>query len=1242
MNLYIKNVVKSFTSLSFSMIVLLGINSCATYGVQQGKNISEIKKPKTNPSDVQIFLIGDAGNADEPQSQQTLAFLQNKLEEANDNSVLLFLGDNIYPSGMPKETDQNYSLAKEKLENQFKITKNFKGKTIVIPGNHDWYHGMDGLKAQEDFVQNYFHDKKAYLPKNNCPIDDISINKKTKLIVINSEWALVDWDQYPDINKNCSIKTQKDFYTEFKDLINKNQDKQIIVAIHHPLVSSGTHAGFTSAKSHLYPLKTKFPVPGIASLINILRTSSGVSMEDNSNKHYTKFASRIKNIIQDKENVIVVSGHDHNLQYHELGNIRQIISGAGSKSDPSTITRKTDFSFGGSGFAVLNLRKNGSSDVEFFSTKDNKLKKLTQIQIRKEQNKFVNNYPSVLPKEFSSSIYTEKSTQKSGIYRWLFGDHYRKYYGIPINAAVADLSTLNGGFTPFREGGGNQSNSLRLLAKDDQEFVMRGIKKNAVRFLNNQAFNNKMFLKELENTFPERFIMDFYTTNHPFTPFAVGNMADKVGIFHSNQKLYYIPKQKTLQQYNDKFGDEMYMIEERFSSDPKTLQMLDNADDIVSTEDVIKKLQTNEKFSVDKESYIRARIFDMLIGDWDRHSDQWKWAAYKNGDKTVYKPIPKDRDQAFSKYDGVVFFFAMTTPAIRHMKTFKDDLKNVKWFNREAYPLDLIFAKNTSLEDWEQQADFIQKNLTNEAIEEAFKNLPKEVQDETIVDIQSKLKSRRDKLKTYSQQYYQVLQEKVPIAGTTSKDKFVITKKDNSVEIQQYVLTPENEEKLVYQKNYDENSTKELWIYGLENDDIYEVKGNGKSKINIRLIGGYNHDVYNVENGKNVKIYDFKDKKNTYNIDSRTTKRITSDYHANSYDSHHPKYNFFAAFPNANYNPDEGVILGFVASYTVNNFLQNKFTQKHILKGNIFTETSGFNLEYSGIFKKAILGWDLGLDTYYTSPYYTQNFFGFSNESVFDKHRNDDEKYARGYNRVRITQINFSPSIQKTGWLNFTHKFQFNAENVKVEKNEDRFVTVSQDIQPNVFKNQQFGGADYSFSFKNYDNKSFPTLGLSFVLNAGWKTNLSNFDRNFLSLNGTLDITHRIDKNGKFVFANSLNTKWINNENFDFFQAASIGGKNGLRAYRNERFSGNSFLVNSSEIRWNIGRPKNNFVPTNLGLLVGYDVGRVWKNGENSRKWHQSVGAGFWVNVLETISARFNYFIGEDGGRISGGLGMNF
>lgn len=126
------------------------------------------------------------------------------------------------------------------------------------------------------------------------------------------------------------------------------------------------------------------------------------------------------------------------------------------------------------------------------------------------------------------------------------------------------------------------------------------------------------------------------------------------------------------------------------------------------------------------------------------------------------------------------------------------------------------------------------------------------------------------------------------------------------------------------------------------------------------------------------------------------------------------------------------------------------------------------------------------------------------------------------------------------------------------------------------------------------------------------------------------------------MLANALSAAWINNRNFEFYQAANIGGDNGLRAYRTQRFSGKSFVLNSSEIRWNLGQLRNSFLPASYGVALGYDVGRVWNPGERSTKWHQSAGASVWLTMLNKISLRMNGFSGEDGFRLSFGLGMSF
>ncbi|MDI6050980.1 metallophosphoesterase [Flavobacterium sp. XS2P24] len=1217
--------------------------SCATHHAQFGKKIKNpVLQNGTDSSKIAhtFYLIGDAGNANEEKAQQTMGLLEDRLKKANNNTTLLFLGDNIYPKGLPNTDHTNERIiAETKLKNQLQLSKDFKGKTIFIPGNHDWYSGIKGLERQAKFVTEYLNDKKSFLPRKGCGIDDVEINKNLTLITIDSQWFLEDWDNSPTINDDCTIKSREAFFNELEDILNKNQEKTIILALHHPLMSNGTHGGQFSLEKQLFPLEQKIPLPVLGSVINFVRKTSGISPQDIQNKDYTVFIKRIKTLLQSQDNVIVVSGHDHNLQYIEKDNIKQIISGAGSKSEAAKAVYPNDFSYGGNGYAALSIYENGAAKVSFYGKENNKEKLIfEQFIVAKKDDFSTKNFPTSFAKTTSATIYSEKQTDKNAFYRFLFGKHYRKYYSLPIEVKTTTIDTLFGGLKPKRAGGGHQSRSLQIVDKNGKEYVMRALKKSASRFLQSVAFKDQFIENEFEDTYAENFLLDFYTTSHPYLPFAVGNLAEKIGVAHSNPVLYYIPKHKALKDFNANFGDELYMVEERPTDSQIDVKSFGNLTAIISTEDVLKNLHKDEKYVIDEEEYIKARLFDMLIGDWDRHEDQWRWGEYKVGKKIIYKPIPRDRDQAFTKYDGALLTLLMNMPSLRHMQTFNEKIKNVKWLNREPYPLDLAFLKTANENDWLQQAKYIQENLTDSAIENAFDNLPREVQDETIADIKRKLKIRKTELQRYASDYYRVLQKTVLIVGTDKKDKFIIRQTaKNKIDIEVYRLKNEGDE-LLYTKDFVAANTKNIWIYGLDDDDIFEVKGNAKSDINIRLIGGQNEDSYTVENGKKVKIHDFKSKTNTYALDSKTRVLLSDDYEASLYDYEKPKYNAFSGLPNIGFNPDDGVKIGFITNYTINKFNQNPYTQKHILKANYFFATDGYELVYNAHFPKSIGKWDLDLGSQFTSPNFTINYFGTGNETV-----NNDETFGMDYNRVRIRMLKVLPSIKKVGKYGSTIHFQTSFEQISVEETNNRFINIPGIVNPAIFDSQQFAGATLKYSFENYDIPSFPSIGMGFSIAGTWKMNLNDAKRNFPSLESKLNFNHKIDANGKVVLATILKGKMLLNNNFEFYQAAVLGGDYDLRGFRNERFLGNQSFYQSSDIRWNLGKIRRSVLPMTYGILGGFDYGRVWQKGEDSDKWHQSFGGGLWLNGLNVVTARITYFkTANEEARIAFGLGFGF
>ncbi|WP_433778932.1 metallophosphoesterase [Flavobacterium anhuiense] len=1243
MKLFLDNhFIAKIKNYSLAIIALFIVYACATRKPQYGKNVSA--NETENATDTikiahTFFLVGDAGNADEEQAQQTLELLHKKLKKASKKSTLLFLGDNIYPKGFPGDKHpEDKALAETKLTNQLKLTEGFKGKTIVIPGNHDWYSGIKGLERQADFVTKYLNDKKGFLPRKSCPIENVKIDSTTTLIAVDSEWFLEDWNDHPTINDNCEIKTREAFFEELEGLLNKNQEKTVVLAIHHPLLSNGTHGGQFSLEKQLFPLEQKIPLPIIGSFINLLRKTSGVNPQDIQNKQYTIYTKRIKTLLQKQKNVIVVSGHDHNLQYISKENIQQIISGAGSKSEAARAINPYDFSYGGNGYATLTMFKSGDAKVSFYGNENGKEKLLFEREIIKAKEiNWASDIPNKFPETVTTSIYSPKMTQKSAFHRFLFGQHYRKYYSLPIEARTATIDTLKGGLKPIREGGGHQSVSLRMSDPQGREYIMRAMKKSATVFLQSVAFKDQYVVNEFEKTYAEDFLFDFYTTSHPYSSFAIGGMSDQIGLRHTNPILYYIPKQNGLGEFNASFGDQLYMVEERPADNHLDGKNFGKPSNIIGTDDMMLNLHKDEKYTVDEKEYIKARLFDILLGDWDRHSDQWRWAEYKEDGKVIYRPIPRDRDQAFVKYDGALLSLIMNMPPLRHMRTFKGDRINVKWLGREPYPMDLAFLKTAGEKEWVEQAKYIQENLTDADIDVAFKNMPKEVQDETVDEIKAKLKSRKKDLQKYAHEYSDVLDKTVMIAGTDKKDKFVLNHNvKKGIEIQVFRIKKEGDE-LLYTKNVTDAKTKNLWIYGLDDNDVFEVKGNEKSNIKIRLIGGQNNDTYNIENGRKVIVYDFKSKENTYNLDSKTQTQLTDDYEVNAYNYERPKYNVVSGLPNIGYNPDDGVKVGVNVNYTVNNFKQNPYTQRHIFNAFYYFATGGLEFNYAAHFPGLLGKWVIDVESLYTTPNFAMNYFGYGNESQY----NDD--LGMDYNRVRIRKFNASGAIRHVGRYGSEFSIQPIFQRMTVEDTENRYINIPGIVNPNVFDSQNYGSLKVKYLFKNSDFAAKPTLGMYFMIAGTWTTNLDDTKKNFPTLESVLGFTHKIDHNGKLILATYLKGKAIFNNNYEFYQGASLGGDTDLRGFRNERFLGSSYFSQSSDLRLSIGKIRKTIVPFTYGILGGFDYGRVWLDGENSKKWHQDYGGGLWLNAINVITARISYFKSPDEiGRLIFGAAYSF
>ncbi|WP_420570657.1 metallophosphoesterase [Kordia sp.] len=1228
--------IKSLQSVGI-IVLLLCFSACATFKAQY----AEGQTPQTFPKDKEIkhsfYLIGDAGNSPLGETAIALEMFEKELKKASKNSTAIFLGDNIYPAGLPKKDHEDRAFAEHQLDVQTSVVKDFKGETIFIPGNHDWYSdGLEGLKRQEKFIEKALG-KNTFLPENGCPIEKIHISEDIELILIDSQWYITNWDNHPTINDDCDIKTRARFYDEFSSLIKKARGKTTIVALHHPMYTNGSHGGQYTFKTHLSP------VPVLGSLKNIIRSTSGVANVDISNKRYNEFKQRIVTISQENDKVIFVSGHDHNLQYILEDNLRQIVSGSGAKKSGTRNVGGGQFSYGTQGYARLDVFNDGSSYVRFYSAEENKIVYETEVLEAKTKYTKVN-YPTQFPKEKSASIYTAEETQKSEFGTFLWGDRYRKQYSTEVTAPTVNLDTLFGGLTPVRKGGGNQSKSLRLQDKNGTQYVMRALRKQALQYLQSVLFKDQYIKGQFDDTATEHLILDVFTGAHPYAPFVVGTLADAVDVYHTNPVLYYVPKQNALGQYNDEFGGELYMIEEHTSEGHSDKASFGYQDKLISTEDMMKKIHKDEDIVVDEASYIRARLFDMLIGDWDRHQDQWRWIEFKENGKKVYRPMPRDRDQAFSiMSDGFLLGTAVKIiPTARLLRKYDDDLVDVKGVNVEPYPLDMELIQQSDKTVWDAQVKKIQEGLTDDVIEKAFLEFPKEIRDEAVEEIKQKLKARRANLQKISDRYYVLVNKFAVIKGTNKDDWFEVERLPNGkTKVTAYRIKQGEKSDKFHERTYTNAETKEIWIYGLDDDDKFHVFGDGKCITKIRLIGGQNKDVYDIQNGKKVKIYDYKSKKSEF-ITNKGSKKLTDDYATNVYDYKKLKNNTNQLIPTIGSNPDDGFKIGVTNTLTNYGFERNPFTSKHTISAAYYFATNGFDVGYIGEFANVVGNLNLQLKASFNSPNYAVNFFGFGNETPnFEADDDDGIDADLDFNRVKIRTIKIAPALVWRGQLGGSFTAGVFYESNEVERTVGRFLDLTLPANSGVFDKQDFYGVDAVYHFKNVDNDAFPTMGMEVSLQTGYKNNVST-SKGFGYVIPELAIDHKLIPSGQLVLATKLRGHLNLGDGFEFYQGANLGANTGLRGFRNERFTGKQAFVQTTDIRLNLRRIKTGVLPINIGLFGGFDYGRVWVENDASKKWNTSLGGGVWVSGANMLTARFSLFSSDDGGRFAFGVGFGF
>jgi hypothetical protein len=815
----------------------------------------------------------------------------------------------------------------------------------------------------------------------------------------------------------------------------------------------------------------------------------------------------------------------------------------------------------------------------------------------------------------------------SKLHRTLFGENYRKLWAVPVKIRVFRLQKEKGGLTILQTGGGLQTKSLRLRDPSGQEWVLRTV----------QKYPERKLPPNLRKTVTKDILQDQVSTANPFAALTVPPMAEALHILHSNPEIVYVPDDPALGEYRKSFANGVFLFEER---EPLESDKTDN------TTKVQAKIKGDNDVRFDDKMVLRARLLDMIIGDWDRHDDQWRWDKDKKGKSTLYTPIPRDRDQVYYKTTGVFPWIVSHQWLKAKFQPFHDKIRDIKTWNLNGQYFDRYFLNQLSEADWKEQIAYVQTHLTNQVIENAFKRMPADIYKLSAPQLISTVKARRDNMTTQGIEYYRFLSQIVEIPMSDKKENFDIREEANGqVKVTINKITKEDSiAQVVYNRSFDPVVTKEIRLYGFDGKDVFKVTGDGKSPIKVRMIGGDGVDTFMVAPAMNNKshlyIYDRLDKKNILPESSAAKLRLSKDTTVNDYDKNNYRFNRFEPIILGHYNNDYGLSLVAGFSYTKHGFRKEPYAYRHKLLVDYSFVRHSYLITYEGDYKKAIGNNDLSINIVSRGPNSVNNFFGIGNETRFA----DKGSREIGFYRNRYDLVNADIKLTHT-YGNFKVNTGVAAQYYNSEqiKNQLKFLNTynSANLQENVFTSRYYTGLVAGTDLDTRDNPNRPTKGIYWHTTLKGLQQLNNGDDRFGQIVSEFNFYLNPDKDSVFTISNRTGLGTTIG-NATYYQQLKLGGLHTLRGFHTWRFTGKTMAYNDLELRLKVLDFNSYLFPGSIGILGFNDVGRVWSPNESSSQWHDGYGFGVFLIPADLISLQFSRGYSKEGSISYLSIGYNF
>ncbi|TPG63579.1 hypothetical protein EAH73_16095 [Hymenobacter nivis] len=336
------------------------------------------------------------------------------------------------------------------------------------------------------------------------------------------------------------------------------------------------------------------------------------------------------------------------------------------------------------------------------------------------------------------------------LWRALWGGHHRALWATPVTAPVLRLGpTGPGGLRPLRAGGSYQTRSLRLRTADGREFVLRSVDKDARPAL--PAGWVRRLLGPL--------MRDQTSAGHPYGAYVAARLAQSAGVLHTNPRLVYLPDDPALGPFRAAYGRALYLLEERPAGDQRHAPTLGASARVVGSAEMLAEVGQRPVSPATARAFLRARLLDLWLGDWSRRPDQWRWAAEPAaGAGPEFRPIPRDRDQAFFQMDDGLYPWLIGQCRARY-QSFGPRLTAaaVAGLAITARPLDTLLLRGLPATAFQQEAALLRQRLTDAALDSALQAGPPETCAAMAAALGPALRARRAQLPAVAGWFYEAV-----------------------------------------------------------------------------------------------------------------------------------------------------------------------------------------------------------------------------------------------------------------------------------------------------------------------------------------------------------------------------------------------------------------------------------------------------------------------------------------------------